>query len=207
MNTHRYVSSSSLIERLGHWGLASTSVVLLLTGCGFLFSPLRGLHILAGGARGMAIIHHIAGNFFLIALVISFLVWIRECWPRGEDLAWLKSGRLFGSGTRLPQGGKFNAAQKIYFWGVIFFGLISSSSGWSLSRSSSFSPEFLAWCYALHTLSAAFFVMSGVIHVYIRIFINPGALTGITLGRVSRSWAHHHRGKWLEKVEKQMEDY
>ncbi|MGA1874242.1 MAG: formate dehydrogenase subunit gamma [bacterium] len=207
MRATGYVSSSSLIERIGHWGLASASVVLLLTGCGFLFSPLRGLHILAGGARRMALVHRIAGNLFSCALLISFLVWIRECWPNAGDLAWLKSGRPFGSGTKPSQRGKFNAAQKIYFWGVIFFGLISLLSGWSLSRPSSFSPEFLAWCYALHTLSAAFFVMSGVIHVYIRIFINPGALTGITLGRVSRSWAHHHRGKWLEKVEKQMEDY
>jgi formate dehydrogenase subunit gamma len=207
MSTRSYVSSSSLIERIGHWGLAFTLVVLLLTGCGFLFSPLRRLPVLVGGARRMALIHHTAGNIFLIALVISFLVWIRECWPKADDLAWLKSGRPFGSGTKPPQGGKFNAAQKLYFWGVIFFGLISSLSGWSLARSSSFSTEFLTWCYAFHTLSAAFFIMTGVIHIYVRIFINPGALTGITLGRVSRSWAHHHRGKWLEKVEKQREDY
>ncbi len=207
MNKEKYIPSSSIIEIVGHWLLAFSFILLFLSGMGFLFSFWRPFHLLFGGSRGAAVIHHKTGILFSLSLLICFLAWIKECFPNKEDIIWLKKRRFKAGLYKIPKKGKFNTLQKTYFWGVIFFGLLAIISGHIFNNSRAFSHTFLIWNYALHTLCASFFLFSGILHIYMRIFVHPGALTGIIIGKVSRQWAKNHRTSWLEKKEKQIEDY
>jgi len=162
---------SSWIERVGHWSMTGSILLLFFTNCGFLFSSLQILQHLFGNTRISSSIHHSAGIFFSISLVISFSFWIKDCLPDGEDLDWLKGGGYFGRSGPPPSKGKFNTTQKLYFLGTAIFGIMASSSGIVLWSPHLFKLELVAWCHVFHCFSATFFAVTGIIHVYHRHFL------------------------------------
>ena len=170
MSTKDSVITSSWIELFGHWSLTGSLLLLFLTNCGLLFSPLQILQRLFGNTRIASSIHHSAGIFFSISLIISFVVWIRDCLPNREDWDWLEGGGFFGQAGPSPSGGKFNTTQKLYFFGTTIFGIIASSSGIILWNPYLFKRELVAWGHAFHCFSATFFAITGIIHIYLRHF-------------------------------------
>lgn len=207
MNQDYYIPSSSLIERIGHWTLACSSTVLLLSGKAMSLYFCRKWQMLFGGNGGTRTVHHFVAIFFIFSLIISFLAWIKDCWLTREDFEWLSKGKIFFHLFDPPSGGRFSTPQKLFFFGVMGMGLLSTLSGLTLRPISYISQGVLGWSYVVHTLSAAFFCCTSILHVYVRVVIHPGALSGITLGRVTRTWARLYKAKWLEKKEKKQQYY
>ena len=123
-------------ERFGHWLLASSFIVLGLTGLISLFGrkvliPAFGPEAFSMLALGSKWVHNNISWAFMIALVIIFVVWVVHNLPDRTDLRWLaKAGGLFGG--EHPPAKKFNAGQKLIFWSVILLGGSISLSGLSL---------------------------------------------------------------------------
>ena len=69
-----------------------------------------------------------------MSLVIVFFTFVRDNWPRRDDLTWLrKGGGLFG-GKEVPSH-RFNAGEKVVFWGgVLLLGSIVVGSGLVLDK-------------------------------------------------------------------------
>ncbi len=134
--TGRTITRFSGLERFGHWLLASSFIILGLTGLISLFGrkvliPAFGHDAFSTLAIATKWLHNNVSWAFMIALVIIFLFWVAHNIPNRTDLVWLsKGGGIIGSGH--PPAEKFNAGQKIIFWSVIILGTSISVSGLSL---------------------------------------------------------------------------
>ncbi|MBS1303732.1 formate dehydrogenase subunit gamma [Loktanella sp. SALINAS62] len=134
--TGRRVERFKAIERFGHWLLATSFIVLGVTGLLSLFGrkvfiPIFGHESFAAVASASKWVHDNISWAFMIALVMIFVMWVMNNIPDRTDLKWLaRGGGMFGGGH--PPAKKFNAGQKLIFWAVIVFGLTISLSGLSL---------------------------------------------------------------------------
>ena len=134
--TGRTITRFKAFERFGHWLLASSFILLGITGLISLFGrkvliPAFGRETFSFLAVGSKWIHNNISWAFIVALVIIFVVWVVHNLPDRTDLQWLaKGGGIFGGGH--PPAKKFNAGQKLIFWAVIDLGGSISLSGLSL---------------------------------------------------------------------------
>ncbi|MEM0950211.1 MAG: formate dehydrogenase subunit gamma [Pseudomonadota bacterium] len=135
-STGRTVVRFRAIERLGHWMLAISFLILGLTGLITLFGrkiviPLLGHDAFAPIAEASKWIHNNVAWAFMLALVMIFVMWVFHNLPSRTDLVWLaKGGGIFTKDH--PPAKKFNAGQKIIFWSCIILGASISASGLSL---------------------------------------------------------------------------
>ncbi len=134
--TGRTLTRFNAAERFGHWLLATSFIVLGLTGLVSLFGrkvliPAFGHEAFSTIAIGSKWVHNNISWAFIVALVLIFLFWVAHNLPDRTDLKWLaRGGGLFGGGH--PPAKKFNAGQKLIFWAVIVFGGSIAVSGLSL---------------------------------------------------------------------------
>ncbi len=134
--TGRTITRFNGMERFGHWLLASSFLILGVTGLISLFGrkvliPAFGHEAFSTVAIGTKWIHNNISWAFIVALVIIFIFWVIHNLPDRTDLTWLaKGGGIIGSGH--PPAKKFNAGQKMIFWSVILLGGSIAASGISL---------------------------------------------------------------------------
>ena len=127
----------NLIERIAHWTMAGSFILLGITGLAVLFGriaiiPIFGHEAFSVIAIGSKWIHNWVAWPFMASLVVVFLLWVGHNIPNRHDVVWmLKGGGLFSKGVH-PPARKFNAGQKIIFWMVILLGASVSASGLSL---------------------------------------------------------------------------
>ncbi|QHQ35277.1 formate dehydrogenase subunit gamma [Algicella marina] len=125
------------VERLAHWVLAGSFILLALTGLISLFGrvaiiPLFGHEVNSILAIGSKWIHNNVSWAFMLALILVFVFWVIHNIPARADVVWLmKGGGLFSKNSH-PPAWKFNAGQKLIFWAVIILGVSVSVSGLSL---------------------------------------------------------------------------
>lgn len=134
--TGRTIVRFKAIERFGHWLLASSFIVLGITGLISLFGrkvliPTFGHEAFSSLAVLSKWVHNNISWAFMVALVIIFVAWVVHNLPDRTDLRWLaRGGGMFGG--EHPPAKKFNAGQKLIFWSVIVLGGSISLSGLSL---------------------------------------------------------------------------
>ena len=144
------------VERFAHWLLASSFILLGLTGLLTLFGrnfliPLIGHETFSVLALGSKWIHNNVSWAFMASLVVIFVFWVVHNIPTRLDIKWiLKGGGMFSSHSH-PSAKKFNAGQKIIFWVVILLGTSVSASGLSLLFPFEF-PMFAATFAKINTL-------------------------------------------------------
>ena len=130
------IARFKFIERFGHWLIASSFILLALTGLISLAGrkvliPVFGLEACSAYATIGKWIHNNVAWAFILGLVMVFVMWIAHNLPDRTDINWiLKGGGIFGKGH--PPAKKFNTGQKLIFWAVIILGGSISVSGLSL---------------------------------------------------------------------------
>lgn len=135
--TGRKILRFTTIERLGHWILAFSFILLGLSGLFTLlgrqaFIPLIGKDMFSTLAVGTKWVHNNVSWAFILALVIIFVTWVRHNIPNKTDIKWLLQGGGIFNKNLHPPAKKFNAGQKIIFWSVILFGTSIAVTGVSL---------------------------------------------------------------------------
>ncbi len=134
--TGRRILRFTAIERFAHWVLASSFVLLAITGLITLMGrkfliPTFGHEAFSTAAVASKWVHNNISWAFMIALVMVFVMWVIHNLPDRTDINWiLKGGGILTKGH--PPAKKFNAGQKLIFWSVIVFGASISVSGLSL---------------------------------------------------------------------------
>ncbi len=124
-------------ERFGHWLLATSFILLALTGLNLLFGkdylmPLIGKEAFAEVSMAGKWVHNNVAWAFMVSLVWIFVAWVLHNLPSKYDFIWLaKGGGLFVKGVH-PPSKKFNAGQKLIFWSTIVLGGSISASGLAL---------------------------------------------------------------------------
>jgi len=124
-------------ERFGHWLLATSFILLTLTGLNLLYGkdflmPVIGKAAFAEVAMAGKWVHNNVAWAFMLSLVWIFFAWVWHNLPSKYDLIWIaKGGGLFAKGVH-PPSKKFNAGQKLIFWSTIVLGGSISASGLAL---------------------------------------------------------------------------
>ena len=128
-----WVPRMSAIERLSHWIMAISFIVLALTGLNMLYGRALVLPLIDGALFASVLswgkfIHNYIAFAFMFTLALNFLLWIKDNFPTWTDVKWLlKGGGMIGSGH--PPAGRFNAGEKGVFWIVMLGGLLISLTG------------------------------------------------------------------------------
>lgn len=224
----RTITRFTLIERASHWLLASSFIVLALTGLNLIFGrnlliPLLGPEAFATFTVFGKYVHDYVGFAFMVALLLVAILWIAHNIPNRHDVMWmLRGGGMIGGGH--PPAKKFNAGQKIVFWLVILCGISISMSGWALLNP--FSTTMFSDTFAIvnnvfgtdlpttlapvqeqqyqslwHAIMAVFMIVVILAHIYIGSVGMEGALDAMTSGEVDENWAREHHSLWVEEVE------
>ncbi|SIS51131.1 formate dehydrogenase subunit gamma [Paracoccus saliphilus] len=130
------ITRFKFIERMAHWLLAGSFILLGLTGLlslmGRMFiAPYLGREVNASLLQASKFIHNNVAWAFMLGLVMVFVMWVWHNIPNRLDLTWFRyAGGIVGKTH--PPAKKFNAGQKIVFWSVILLGGSISLSGLSL---------------------------------------------------------------------------
>jgi len=222
------ITRFTLIERGSHWLLASSFIILALSGLNLIFGKTLLLPIIGAGAFSALTIfgkfvHNYVGFAFMVALVLVAVLWIIHNIPNRHDLVWLlRGGGMLGGGH--PPAKKFNAGQKIIFWIVILCGVSISMSGWALlnpftttmmADTAAISNSIFGTSFATdlgpiqeqqlqtlwHSIMAVFMIVVIIAHIYIGSVGMEGALDAMTTGEVDTNWAKEHHALWVEEVE------
>lgn len=216
-------------ERMGHWILAVSFVILGITGLNVSFGKYVLMPIIGKEAFGAISIagkylHNYVAFAFILGLVWVFITWIKDNFPRSADLKWaLQGGGLFVKGVH-PPSHKFNAGQKMIFWLVILTGISISLSGWALLfpfetqmfaktfgvinsvAGTTYPTELTAiqeqqYAVTWHNIMAIFMICVILCHIYIGSIGMQGAFDAMGSGRVDLNWAKEHHSLWVEKLE------
>ncbi len=231
----RRITRFSGIERFGHWLFAGSFLLLGLTGMISLFGrmvliPVFGHQAFSNLAIASKWVHNNIAWAFMIGLAIVILNWTLHNIPNRHDLIWLaKGGGLFSKGVH-PPARKFNAGQKMVFWGCVVLGLSISASGLSLlfpfelpMFAKTFAilndigmpgwfgqpplPEQLAaqeemqLAQLWHAIVAFVFIAMIFAHIYLGSVGMEGAFDAMSSGEVDEQWAREHHGLWVEEIE------
>ena len=134
--TGRTVVRFKFIERMAHWILAGSFILLGFTGLFVKYgrdyiAPMLGKEFNSYLLIGSKFVHNNVAWAFMLALVMVFFMWVWHNIPNRTDITWFaQAGGIIGKNH--PPAKKFNAGQKIIFWSVILLGGSISISGLSL---------------------------------------------------------------------------
>lgn len=214
------------VERMGHWLLATSFIILAISGLNLIYGrdvvmPIIGKEAFASISIAMKWLHNYVAFAFMLGLLITFVIWVRHNFPHPRDIGWfLKGGGLFGGGH--PPAKKFNGGQKVLFWLVMIGGFSLSLSGLQLlfpfelplfAKTFAFLNNFgfnlpteltanqeqqlaVSW----HGIVALFLSVVIIAHIYIGSIGMEGAFDAMGSGEVDANWAKEHHSIWAEEV-------
>jgi len=159
-----------------------------------------------GGGPTARFWHPIIGILFVVGIIWMHMLWRDEFILSSEDRVWMDKLKYYitNQDDLLPPQGKYDAGQKIYYWGMFYGAILLILSGLVM-----WVPEYVprGWHWVLplvtfvHEGAALITIGAIILHVYMAVFTVPGSLTAMTTGYVSRGWAMLHARLWYDKVE------
>lgn len=202
----RLIERFNSAERMTHWTMAISFVILAITGIFILFGKHFLLPVIGASAFSFItnigkIIHNFVGPLFAFSIIAFFMLYVKDNFMNATDFKWLaKFGGLL-SGNHVPSG-RFNGGEKMWFWiGVVVLGLAVSISGilllfpnWNTSR------ELMAQSNLIHAGFATLFIALSLGHIYIGTIGTEGAYQGMRKGQVDETWAKEHHPLWLDEI-------
>ena len=193
-------------QRIVHALLATSFVMLLLTGLVLLWDPLGFLA--AGGTSRL--IHRIGAVIFL-AVPAAYLILDRKGAKElvydsfrydKDDIEWFKyMYRYFlGHAAEMPPQGRLNAGQKLHHAAVIIVSATVVISGLLLWFAKPLMTDTIfSWVIVMHDLSMLLLTLFLIGHLYFTYVYK--AISGMTTGWVEEVDARLEHPKWVEELE------
>lgn len=200
------IKVSDAFERIVHWFLAISCIILMISGLGMMFQSFNFLGTIVGGLKNLKIIHNFTGLIFGISLLFSIRVWWKEAgvFDFPDDLEWIKcAGGYLWHVDKVPETGKYNPGQKAFFLAVVIFGIIMFISGLIMWFPLGFSAGMVRFMFFLHALGFVVIFPFFFIHLYLGTIGVPGSAPAIFTGYVTRSWCEKQCPKWLKEMEEE----
>jgi len=194
-------------DRIIHWSVAITWLILAISGLTILFGkhvllPVLGYTLFSWLAIAAKNLHNFTGPLFFVSTVVMFFTYLSRNLPEAGDGRWLaKAGGMF-SGQHVPAG-FFNAGEKILFWlGLTLFGVVVSLSGLVLNFPNfDQGRELMQQAHLFHSISAILFMGLMMGHMYLGTIGVPGAYEAMRHdGLVDEAWAKEHHENWHNDV-------
>jgi formate dehydrogenase subunit gamma len=194
----------TMSERVGHWVASWVYVYPLLTGLSFYSPHLSWLATVLGGGPTSRFWHPVVGVVF-----VGFLLWMLNVWGAdmkitAADLEWKKAMPRYirNEDENLPPIGRFNYGQKLFYWVMLFAGvllLLSGSVLWFPEIFARKAHALLLLAIFVHVSAALISIGAFIIHVYMGTAMVRGGFTSIVRGEVSPAWAKMHHRLWYER--------
>jgi len=204
------IQASTAFERVIHWVLGGSCLFLFLTGFGLMFHSLSFIaklfppipYLAAGGHESMKLFHNLCGLLFAVSFLPALLIWGKDTlFINKEDIEWFKvMGGYLWEVENVPEAGKFNSGQKVFFIALLFVWLIMVGTG-IFMWFPVLGPFLTRWLYVLHVLGVLILGSFLVIHFYLGTYGNPGTFQVMGHGYVTKAWCRKHRPNWLKDVE------
>ena len=203
--TGRRIQRFNGFERSMHWTVAITFSILANSGLVMLFGktvllPVIGHTLFAWLTMLCKNLHNFVGPVFSLAVIVLFFTFLRDNWPKIQDMIWLrKAGGLF-SDQHVPSG-RFNAGEKIWFWvGLLGLGVTVSVSGLVLNF-----PNFeqgraiMQLANVVHVIATVLMMCMAAGHIYMGTVGVEGAFDAMKTGHVDEAWAKEHHEDWYHE--------
>jgi formate dehydrogenase subunit gamma len=199
----RKVLRFKAFERFAHWLTAVSFVVLGITGLNITFGkhlllPLIGYDAFAAFSEAAKYVHNFTSFAFVLGLVLIIAIFIKDNIPDKTDIEWFRQGGGFIKSKHAPAR-RFNAGEKLVFWGALGAGILVSISGYLLLF-----PFYITdvagmqIAQVVHAVIAVLFVALILGHIYIGTLGMEGAFEAMWTGDVDYNWAKEHHDLWLE---------
>jgi formate dehydrogenase subunit gamma len=195
----------SFHERATHWTAAISYIYLLLTGLAFWSPWLFWIAVLLGGGEVSRMLHPWAGLIFTAAVLYMAVLWVRQMRITETDKAWWRSLREYitNNDDKMPPAGRYNAGQKLLFWGFFFCALLLLASGVIL-----WFTEQLPWnlrdlryaAVLVHPITALLTIALFMLHVYMSVFAERGAFGSMIHGDVTENFAKRYHPGWYQEL-------
>jgi formate dehydrogenase subunit gamma len=198
----RKVPRFKAFERFAHWLTAVSFVVLGITGLNITFGrhlllPLVGYDAFSVLSEAAKYVHNFTSFAFVIGLVLIIAIFFKDNIPDTTDIEWFRQGGGFIKSKHAPAR-RFNAGEKLVFWGALAAGLLVSVSGFLLLF-----PFYVTdiagmqVAQVVHAVIAVLFVALILGHIYIGTLGMEGAFEAMWTGEVDYNWAKEHHDLWL----------
>lgn len=203
--TGRTIARWSAFERVMHWYVAISFIILAITGLSLIFGralliPLMGKEGFAAWAALAKPVHDYLALPFAAGLTLLMLMWIGKNVPKSYDFQWLKSlGGAIGEGH--PPAGFFNAGEKVFYWLIFVGGVAMTLSGvYLLFPNLETVRESMQFWHIVHSSSGLFLIAVALGHIYLGSIGTEGVLEGMVSGEVDEGFAKQHHSLWYEEV-------
>jgi formate dehydrogenase subunit gamma len=194
-------------ERLAHWLTAISFVVLGITGLNITFGkavllPLIGPDAFSAFSQYAKYTHNFVSFAFVLGLAVIVAIFIKDNIPDKTDLEWFKQGGGFVKSKHAPAC-RFNAGEKLVFWGALGAGVLVAVSGYLLLFPFYVTNIFgMQIAQGLHAVIAMLFIALILGHIYIGTLGMEGAFEAMWTGEVDYNWAKEHHDLWLAQLTK-----
>ena len=137
----------------------------------------------------------------MLCSVLLMFTFIRDNFWRAYDFIWVRKFGGLMSGNDVPSG-RFNAGEKLWFWGgLVFLGIIVSASGLVLDFPNfNQTRETMQIANIVHLTGASLFMLGAMGHIYMGTLGMTGAYAAMRTGYVDETWAKEHHLYWYEDV-------
>ncbi|RBA24260.1 formate dehydrogenase subunit gamma [Herminiimonas fonticola] len=205
--TGRLIERFTSFERTAHWTVAISFLTLALTGLIMLFGKYVVLPVFGHTAFGWLAyacknVHNFVGPVFTVALIVMFAIFVKDNFPAKADWQWLKN---LGGARGHASAGRFNAGEKLWFWGgLVFLGLIVSASGFVLDMlvpGILYTRGNMQIANVIHLVGAVMVFSASLAHIYIGTLGMEGAFEAMSTGYVDDAWAKEHHDIWYQEIE------
>ena len=207
-NTGRKIERFTYFERAAHWSNAIAFCVLAVSGLVMAFGkffllPMIGSALFGYLTYALKTAHNFAGPLFAVSLVIVFVTFVRDNFPGRADLNWLlKGGGLFGGAE--PASGRFNAGEKIIFWGGVFaLGIVVVGSGLVLDKlipGMAYLRGDMQIANMVHGVATVLMMAMFLGHIYLGTLGTKDAYKAMKTGYVDEGWAKEHHAFWYDDI-------
>ena len=202
----RKVRRFKAFERFVHWLTAVSFVVLGISGLNITFGkhlllPLIGYDAFSVVSEAAKYAHNFTSFAFVIGLAFIVAIFIKDNIPDKTDIEWFRQGGGFIKSKHAPAR-RFNAGEKLVFWGALGAGLLVCVSGYLLLF-----PFYVTdiagmqVVQVVHSVIAVLFVALILGHIYIGTLGMEGAFEAMWTGEVDYNWAKEHHDLWLEDMQ------
>jgi len=193
-------------ERMSHWLVALTFVLAALSGLALFHPSLFFLTVPFGGGQWSRFLHPLLGILMTLGFLVLFVKLWRDNRITPADREWRKHAlrMLRGDKAGMPPVGKYNYAQKVVFWVMVWSLLALLVTGLLLWRpwiAPLLPIDVLRAAVLLHAVSAVVLIAVVIMHVYAVIWVK-GTARAMTRGTVTESWAKLNHPQWHQEVTK-----
>jgi len=204
------VNKTDLIERyepsdrINHWLVAITFVLLALSGLALFHPAMFFLTSLFGGGPWTRILHPFIGLVMFVAFAgLALRFWRHNILDKNDE-QWLKQWQdvINNREDKLPEAGRYNAGQKLLFWVMVLCLVVLLATGiviWQPYFAPKFNITAVRIAVLLHALAAFALMLGIIVHIYAAIWVK-GSVRAMMRGYVTPAWAKKHHPAWYKEV-------